>query len=334
MKHFLLFAVIVSFCFETVGQNDTLLFYSFDNPVLPSYFSETEDTSLTGSWLNYSLDSIPAANNRPNNWYLEPGFANVDSNNQVLASSSWLDLFQPGNKNYLISPGFYLPDASAELSWYSASWHTPVYLDGYIVLLSTTDNRRSSFTDTLFRAAQYLGILSEPDSTSPVPIFNNYRFSEGFIHGYDGTYIEFDGDSTDFKGVLRPHSVSLAQYGGDTVYIAFLHDSDDDNLISLDNPLLKGTQVIGLNESELNSLVLFPNPARTEVNVRFHCKALGIARYQILDIKGKVIESGELGTYMPGNHTIKIPLLINATGNYILNFHIGSEFYTQSLVVA
>lgn|GEM_PF-3951965 len=125
----------------------------------------------------------------------------------------------------------------------------------------------------------------------------------------------------------------MAQYGCDTVHIAFLHDSDDDNLISLDNLLLKRTRVIDLNESELNSLVLFHNPARTEVNVRFYSKVVGISNYQILDIKGKVIQSGEHGSFMPGNHTIMTPLMINATGNYILSFHIGSESYTQSIVV-
>ena len=332
-KRFILLYLIIVLFYTTRAQNDTIFFLSFDAPSLPTYFTNTEDTVSLGVWQNYSFDSIPASNNRPDNWYLEPGFADVDSNNQVLVSSSWLELFQPGNRNYLISPGFYLPDASTELSWFSASWHTPVYLDGYPVLLSTTGNARESFTDTLFRAAQYLGALSEPDSTSPIPIFNNYRFSEGFIQGYDGTYIEFDGDSTDFKGVLQPHSVSLSSYSGDTVHLAFVHDSDDDNLISLDNILLKGTRVISQEEIEINPFTVFPNPAHASFNVSFTSKSPGSLKWRIMDLSGRIVLEGVEGAFLPGDYKVLISAGNPPSGNYLINLAIDGIHWTEALIL-
>lgn len=333
MKRFILLYLSIVLFYTTRAQNDTIFFLSFDAPSLPTYFTNTEDTVSVGVWQNYSFDSIPASNNRPDNWYLEPGFADVDSNNQVLVSSSWLELFQPGNRNYIISPGFYLPDASAELSWFSASWHTPVYLDGYSVLLSTTGNARESFTDTLFRAAQYLGALSEPDSMSPIPIFNNYRFSEGYVQGYDGTYIEFDGDSTDFKGVLQPHSVSLANYSGDTVFIAFLHDSDDDNLISLDNILLKGTRVIGLEEQKPSTFNLYPNPAHSSFNISFISKSVGSLTWRITDLSGKIVLQGTEGTFFPGEHKVRISVDNLPSGTYLVDLTLGGKRWTEKLIL-
>ena len=69
-----------------------------------------------------------------------------------------------------------------------------------------------------------------------------YDFSEGFIHGADGEYIKADDDPQRNAGVLRPNEVSLAAYAGKTIFIAFAHDSDDDNILFIDDIMVTGKQ--------------------------------------------------------------------------------------------
>ncbi|MCE2496021.1 MAG: choice-of-anchor J domain-containing protein [Flavobacteriales bacterium] len=316
---------LLSFCFcgiamVAIGQNDTIFYLDFELDSLPSNFVETQDTADITVWQNYSLDSIPAANGRPDNWYLGPGIANVDTQNTVIASTSWLQGFLPGNRNYLISPGFYLPDNFTELSWYSASRYAPIYLDGYSVVVSTTGSAPEDFTDTLFRAAQWIGPNPNPTTTSPIAAFNNNSYSDGFVHGFDGTYLELDGDSSDWKCVLQPHSVSLAAYQGNTVRVAFVHDSDDDNIISFDisfdKIFMKGTKIIGLEERADLQTRIYPNPAAGRTHLAFELNTLGAVAWEVVDLSDRIVAEGRAGSFLPGHHEIEIPLEGLSAGRY------------------
>ena len=84
---------------------------------------------------------------------------------------------------------------------------------------------------------QYLGTNSDTDTTGD---YSLYDFLKGFIHGADGEYIEVDDDPQRNAGVLRPNEVSLADYAGKTIFIAFVHDSDDDNILFIDDIMVTG----------------------------------------------------------------------------------------------
>lgn len=236
-------------------------------------------------------------------------------------------------ENYLISPAFFLVDDWTNLSWYSASRHAPIYLDGYSVVASTTGRRREDFTDTLFRAAQWIGSNPNPTTDSPVPVFNNHRYSEGWVHGYDGTYLEIDGDSLNWRCVLQPHTVSLSQYEGMNVRIAFVHDSDDDNIISLDKILLRGTKIIGLEEEEALRADLYPNPAAGRTHLRFTTEELSACTWKLHDLQGKVVSPGHLGTLTPVTHTVEIDLAGLSSGTYLLHYQAGSASDSQEIIV-
>ena len=254
MKKIILLLFILSTAFYAKAQNDTLLYDNFDvdNSANWNLFNNGNDTV----WVSLDLDANMDANSRPGNWYWSPNaFGGFDSTGCVF-SSSWFNS-PAACANYFITPPIQIIDGAAVLNWKSAPRQTPRYLDGYQVLVSTTDNYEISFTDTLFSAAEYTSGGSANGFD-----FSLYGFTPGFQHGADSTYVEFDADSSAFVGLLRPFSVSLAQYSGQTIYICFLHDAFDDNLIALDDILVTGNLSVGINETELlTSATLYPNPS-------------------------------------------------------------------------
>ena len=293
MKKLLFISLIAVSSNVAMAQNDTLLYENFDVDPTPNYlpFNSGNDTQ----WVNFDADGLPDDNGRPQEWFWSEGaFADVDSVDACLFSSSWLDGFLPGNRNWLMTPPIQIVDASATISWASAPRQTPLYVDGYSVLVSTTDNIETSFTDTIFQAGQYL--------TGSGFDFSTYTFSPGFVHGLDGTYTQLDpaSDSSRLIGVLRPFSVSLAQYAGQTIYITFLHDSDDDNLIAIDDILVTGT-FVGLNEVENTlGLSVYPNPASSKIELSYNLKSTSPVIAEVYDLKGSRVMSLSRGIQIAG----------------------------------
>ncbi|MFN5223863.1 MAG: T9SS type A sorting domain-containing protein, partial [Bacteroidota bacterium] len=201
-----------------------------------------------------------------------------------------------------------------QLSWKSAPRQTPSYIDGYSVLISTTDNNESSFTDVAFQAGQYL--------TGQGPLYSAYTFSTGFVHGEDGTYIQPDPTATDASfGEQRPFTYSISQYQGKTIYIAFLHDADDDNLISLDDILVTGT-FASLSENAADvALSVFPNPAVEKVELSYILEKTGQVYAEIYDAKGAKVMDISRGFQIAGNQKLSINVASLQAGiyNVVLN---------------
>ncbi len=274
---------------------------------------------------------------RPNSWFIAYAFASADSltdggvENLVFAANSW---FEPRDKalNYLITPSIYLADNTGTLSWKSAPYQTPYYCDGYKVLVSTTSNYEDQFTDTLFVAGEYLSTKNPmPDST-----WNGYNFSPtGFIHGLDGTYIQFDGDSARFRGVLRPFSVSLAQYAGKKIFIAFLHDTDDDNLIAIDDIKVTGNGTVSIEENRPTlEFGLYPNPAANMVNLNFAVSHSGPIVIEVHNMAGKLVEKRAIGTRLKGQHTYQFDTSKYTNGNYLLTLRSEGSSKTLNVVIS
>ena len=325
MKQLLTIIAFIAVSISATAQNDTLLYENFDVDNTANYalFNSGNDTG----WVNFDLDALPANAGNPQNWFWQSGtFATVDSTDASLWSMSWLDNFLPGNRNWLITPPIQIVDASASLSWHSAPYQTPLYLDGYTVLVSTSTNYEPSFTDTLFQAAQYLSGAGNDWSA--------YVFSPGFVHGLDGTYIEFDTDSSRFLGVLQPHSVSLAAYSGQTIYIAFLHDSDDDNLMAVDDILITGT-IVGLEESpEQYKMTIYPNPAVDRIELSYLLSVTSPVVADIYDIKGAKVLSVNRGIQIAGAQKLDIDVKNLPAGTYnvaltIAGSRVNSVFVKQ-----
>ena len=312
----ILFSTMV--VFGAQAQNDTLLYENFDVDPTASYVPFNSGNDLT--WVNFDADALADANGRPQDWFWsEAGFADADTLDGCLFSSSWLTGFLPGNRNWLMTPPIQIADASAVLSWKSAPRQTPLYVDGYSVLISTTDNIETSFTDVAFQAGQY---LSGSGSN-----FGAYTFSPGFVHGQDGTFIQFDAtaDSSRLIGEQRPFSVSLSQYAGQTIYIAFLHDADDDNLISLDDILITGTLTSVNDLDDKATLSVYPNPAADKIELSYFLDKSTQVYADIFDSKGSKVKTVTRGLQIAGSQKMTIDVTDLSSGLYNVVLYMNNK---------
>lgn len=268
------------------------------------------------TWINADFDQIPDASGtgRPGEWFASYGFADVDSNDIVLASNSWT--YSPAPiANYLILPPIHLIDATGMLYWNSAPRQTPLYLDGFQVLVSTTGNFDVDFSDTLKIFAEYISGGPLPGDSS----FSNFTFSNGFVHGEDGQYIEYDGDSIRFRGILRPDSASLAAYAGLDIYIAFCHGTVDDNLIIIDDiKVTGGGHMVSVNNPEFqeNVLNVFPNPVNDAFTVSYSLPSTMQVQLDVTDAAGKLLKTVSHGTQVKGRYQFKVSIADLTAGNY------------------
>lgn len=178
---------------------DTLLYEDFQSETIPA------------TWTNIDVDGAVDANARPLDWFISfdaqttvPG-----DTNYVATSSSWFSPAGTAN-NWLILDAIN-PCLETTLNWLSAPFEGPTFADGYKVMISTTGTAFADFTDVVFTHAESVNGTATQ--------------SAGSVHtSYNGT-----------NGILQEWSVDLSAYDNQTIYIAFVHDSNDDNLIMIDN---------------------------------------------------------------------------------------------------
>lgn len=334
MKKILLSATfLVGLNFTSIAQ-DTLLFENFQNPDTtmpgaPETFSYNPPTGTDNFWINFDGDGMPDASlsgTRPLEWFSGIGYDIDDPNNIVAISSSWTDNPAVPIQNWIMTPPITITDTSYTLYWKSCPRQIPYYLDGYKVLVSKTSNLEANFTDTLAVFAEYVSRLNPLVDSS----FASYTFSPGFVHGADGQYITYNNDSARFLGSLRPDSISLANYVGQTIYIGFVADSHDDNLLYLDDIMVYSPTVDAIKENYANNfnMQVFPNPASQTARVNFSVEQYSRVFISILDMEGKLVKKFDKGQLMTGNHFADLDLTNIPQGNYFVQ--INSNYKTQA----
>jgi hypothetical protein len=200
-------------CDGLVDENDSdcigCTLFDFQNETIPT------------SWSNLDLDMNTDANGRPMNWFtvIDDQTTTPGDTNWVVAASSWFSPFAKAENWLIIGPIDITSDKYA-LSWKSAPFEGPTFADGYRVRISTTGNNPVDFTDTLAAFAESINGSSTWGPGIQHPTFNGNR------------------------GVLAPWTFNLAQYDGQSIYIAFQHDSNDDNQIMLDDIKICADRVI------------------------------------------------------------------------------------------
>jgi hypothetical protein len=331
------------------GQMDTLLFEDFQDQSLEpgvDIFPEGSNTN----WVNYDEDGLEDANDRGQDWFLDvdqiqasqDSIAAADSN-FVYMSSSWLSGFLDGNRNWLITPPIQIVDDQATFHWKSAPFQGPRYMDGYSVLVSTGENYDIDFTDTLFRAAQMGLPLPNGNSDAEINAFNVDSFvfapADAYVHAdrytLEDYFILADSADTFYTGGLEPHSVSLSAYAGETIYIAILHDSDDDNLIYVDDILVMGTNpsssVDGPVANDIR-LVTYPNPVTNYVNVLFRVDEPAMVSLELIDMNGQRVLAKRTQERLIGEQSLRLNLSSLPAGNYNAVLNIDGQNYVRQLV--
>ncbi len=322
------------------AQNDTLLFENFQKDTLDHILVgfPTEE-NLYPNWVDYDLDGLAdgsgGADPRPDEWFpvyayaiadslFMPGLY-ADSLNVVMGSNSWTNDASVPVANYLVTPKIFISDNQAVLRWKSAPFQTPRYLDGYAVVISTTGNEDYQFTDTIARFAEFLSATNLDDTTT-------YTFTSGWRH----TLLEDNGgDILRYRGILQEWEVSLAAYEGMSIHVAFIHNSHDDNLISIDDILVLGTGNVGINDKVSNELTLAlnPNPAKDIMLVNYYLNNTASVTSSVYDINGKLVDSKHRGMQLAGNQQFNYNTNNLEAGSYFFTLDTGKEKTTQKFIV-
>jgi Secretion system C-terminal sorting domain/Cleaved Adhesin Domain len=311
---------LLFFClpFVVFGQNDTLLFENFEVDPEPNMkpFPEGNDTI----WVNFDEDE--AATLDPNvgkNWFQEYEINVPIGTNNVFTSISYFANSAIRNKNWLILPPIKIENDQASVHWKSAPFEGPAYMDGYFLLVSDGENFTENFVDTLFAAAECTAVPTGTTTTDPA----FFSFSPGYIHAnsyQDSAYFKFNG-LTNF-GKLEPHSYFLNAFAGKTIYLAFFHNSLDDNRLDLDDILVLGKKTLGASESAENGFdfdpILYPNPVQTRLNVLFSMKTNGFCRFSVIDEVGKLIYFEEKNDLKVGRQSWNFEASNMPSGVYFL----------------
>lgn len=245
-------------------------------------------------WVNWDADRNPPlcdGGKVSGSWYWESDLGDSTGMNNAFTSCSYLANPQLPNENWLITPPIFITDTQAILTWRSLSFEGPGFLDGYKVLVSTTSNApyEGAFTDTLFVAAEMIAILVW-GSLNP----DDYLFSPGYIHAKrftDTTYFIPANDAIPYnRGRMEPHSASLSAYTGKRIYIAFLHDSQDDNTLQIDDIVVVQGDIVSTSQPMLPALTLSasPNPVRDRLRLSFS-EILRPRQLHVADALGRVV---------------------------------------------
>jgi hypothetical protein len=317
------------------SQPDTLLI----EPVIgtPTDMMLSAPTGDDDLWVNYDKDLKPGYCVKKgatlHGWYIERDFSFPDSiltENQAFTSCSYL-LGGAQNENWLILPPIFIPDDSYWLLWRSLSAEGPAFLDGYKVLASTASNLPASgdFSHLLFKAAEMLDFVSAGGFSLEL---DDYVFSDGYIHanGFtDSSYFYLLAEGGPYAGKLEPHQVKLNAFAGETIYIAFYHDSTDDLMLQLDDILVTRTIATRQPDNFLNFDIM-PNPAISSTYVVWTLKKPEPGRLQLRDQSGKLLLEKKFSAYEQGQMFLELDGL--PSGVHHCTLQTASGLATRKLV--
>ncbi len=327
------------------SQMDTLLFEDFQIDRTDEYtlFPDVDTDTL---WSNFDEDQLPAAQDFPSNWFFDLDWGLPDSippgdSNYVLVSRSWLTSLDTISSNWLMTPGIDIVDDQATLHWKSAPFQGPRYMDGYAVkIMDQQSFFDADMVDVIFRAAEMEAWIGDQSSTDP----DSFLFSPGYIHA--NTYMDtiyFDPPQLDSAGVpdadlnlgyLEPHSVSLAAYAGQLIFIAFHHDSADDNLLMIDDILVMGTEPVSTYEPSMEDLrfVTYPNPVDNYLNVLYRLKESATIQVKIFNMEGKVMYELPAIENAFGEYSHSFDLRNFPSGSYQIVLNVNGKLYSKKIV--
>ena len=281
------------------GQPDTIFQETCENfPEMDFlYLPSGNDTS----WVNYDADMYaPICRENgptPGGWYIESDLGQTEYPNDAFTSCSF---FKPDptlsvvNANWLIMKNVHIPNEYCYLTWKSSSYSGPAFLDGYKVLVSSQSNipEEGHFKDTLFSAAEMLYDKTLQFSSLDL---SDYVFSPGYIHAdsyTDENY--FTEADTYYQGKLEPHMRSLAAYKDKDIFIAFLHDSDNDFLLQLDDIFVIDNIASALPPTPfgLTSFEITPSLASNSITLRWAFDTNTEVTIRVSDMAGRTLNQG------------------------------------------
>ncbi len=155
---------------------------------------------------------------------------------------------------------------------------------------------------------------------SDYPNFQGLYFFADYCSG-DVGYIEYDDIDEEWDMTLEQFTGNWTAFGEDTngeIYVASISSSSGEVFRLID------ANVLGVEEQDLNSIVLFPNPSKEELHIDFSKYNASISSISIFDLQGKRIKSIQRNSEIiqiinvtdisKGMYIVKIE---NNTGNHL-----------------
>jgi Secretion system C-terminal sorting domain len=248
-------------------------------------------TSLTTSgWTLYNDTNSPQgtyATIFPDAWNIVAWTA--EGTNKTASCPSWFTPAAVADR-WLITPPIVIPSGSGSVSLtYKARSHDtdPLYQDGYSLKLSTTNNAKISFTINLTT------IASAPN---------------GLISATPTTTID------------------LSAYSGQTIRLAWINTSNDQNLLSIDDIKVEKS-VLSTNSFLDSKFSIIPNPANDFVNIS-NSENIKVSSVKITDLNGRVVKQSSFDSVSD----FKINVSDLSSGIYMMNINSNEGSVTKKII--
>lgn len=172
----------------------------------------------------------------------------VENGNLVASSPSWFTTIAQADR-WLVSPAITLPaNSTVALEFFARAHQGTPYDDGFKLKISTTTTAKASFTNIL-----------AVDHAVNLPI----------------------SDQT-------PYQVNLSAYAGQTIYLAWVNDFTNGNILSTDDIDVVATPVLAAEDFNKKDLTIYPNPIADYFTIN---NAKDVISVKIYDLSGKVVKS-------------------------------------------
>lgn len=315
------------------ANTDTLLIMTFDND------TAIPDQNNGGDWLNFSYDQLIPANYTRTDWFIVDSvfvqdLANGDTVDvtRMALSASWMQGLAIGNRNALVTPAITITGQFPTLSFSTMPAQGPQWMDGYTIKVDDIGDPQNPNSDTLVQNKQYGG-------TGDGPLWSqsyNWNTIPGdtlhTAYNYTDSLATFT-DSGNATVALENWIFSLDAYAGQTIYITFYHDSDDDNALLLDDILITQLSPVGLESKNEEYARLYPNPAQGFVNFEFMMKNSQNAQIEIIDTKGVMVKNLEVKHDGYGMQKTRIETQDLEKGIYFIKLFNGEKTITEKLYI-
>lgn len=173
----------------------------------------------------------------------------AESGNTVASSPSWFTTLNAADR-WLITPAITVPaNTKVSLEFFARSHDVSPYDDGFKLKISTTNTTKTSFANILTVA-----------------------------HAVNAPIAD----------LTAPYTVDLSAYAGQTIYLAWVNDYTNGNLLSIDDIDVTTTPLMAVNDLIKENLTLYPNPTADYFTIN---NTNDIISVKVYDISGKIMKS-------------------------------------------
>ncbi|MCX6310335.1 MAG: T9SS type A sorting domain-containing protein [Bacteroidetes bacterium] len=296
--------VTVSPSQHTLAAGDTLLYI----PFLGIIVNATDAAAFTYATEDLDGFTCTTTNTFPspdfayfyslNAWDFHPWENQATDSSFYAAATSWFDNDPAQADNWMEMGPITIPAGGATLTWFAKT--NPTYRDGYDVLTSTTGmSNYNDFTNT--------------------PIY----------HRADLT------PSTSTNGVDTVWQPFTAQVPGGVQYIAFHHNANGMDVLSLDEILLI-ENVTGIEESSKGFSIAqnFPNPANGSTTFNYSLTNNSNVSFNVYDVIGNVVYSQNESNQSAGDHRFDMNTANLSNGMYYYTITVNGQKETRKMTVS